>query len=143
MVTSTIRLTVPRSSWPPSGTAEQQVSAFGKRCRSGDEDYTRLLALGYLHRGLLVTDDHLETVERELAAFAQAEGFSMGFTYVEQPGAWPAAFEALIEAVSRFEVTAVVLPSLLHFAALGVPTDIRDSFERATGTRVLVAQPPP
>ncbi len=59
------------------------------------------------------------------------------------PAAWPAAFEALIEAVNRQKVTAVALPSLFHFAAFGVPTDIRDSFERATGARVLVIRPVP
>lgn len=79
------------------------------------EDYTRPLLLGYLQRQLLVTEDQVETVKRELASFAHAEGFSMGFTYVEQPGTWPAAFEALIEAVNRYDVTAVVLPSLPHW----------------------------
>ena len=98
--------------------------------------------MGYLQRQLLVTDGQVETVKRELASFARAGGFSMGFTYVEQPGSWPAAFDALIEAVHRYDVTAVVLPSLLHFAVLGAPVNIRSTFERATGARVLVSQPP-
>jgi hypothetical protein len=101
------------------------------------------LLLGYLHRGLLVTDGQVETVMQELATFARVEGFSMGFTYIEQAGTWPAAFAALIEAVHRYEITAVVLPSLLHFAPFGVPTNFRDSLERTTGVRVLVTQPPP
>ena len=75
--------------------------------------------------------------------FARAEGFTMGVIFVEHPGTWPTAFEALIEAVNRQKVTAVALPSLFHFAAFGVPTDIRDSFERATGARVLVIRPVP
>lgn len=54
----------------------------------------------------------------------------------------PAAFEALFESVRRYELTAVVLPSLLHFAVLGASHDIRDSFERATGARVLLLDSP-
>ncbi len=73
-----------------------------------------------------------------MAEFAQKESFSMGFTYVEEPGTSPAAFEALFESVKRYEVTAVVLPSLLHLAVLGPSHDIRNSFERATGARVLL-----
>ena len=65
----------------------------------------------------------------------------MGSVYVEQSGMWPAAFEALIEAVNRYEVRAVVLPSLLHFAVLDPPRDIKGMFERATSARVMVAQP--
>ncbi len=101
------------------------------------------MLLGYLHRALLVTDGQVEAVKHELAMFARAEGFSMGFTFVERAGRWPVAFAALIEAVNRHEVATVALPSLFHFAAFGVPTNIRDSFERATGARVLVARPAP
>ncbi|WP_329481528.1 hypothetical protein OG558_03415 [Kribbella sp. NBC_01510] len=104
---------------------------------------TQPLLLGYLHRGLMVTEDQVEAGKQELAMFARAEGFTMGVIFVEHAGTWPAAFEALIEAVNRQKVTAVALPSLFHFAAFGVPTDIRDSFERATGARVLVIRPVP
>jgi len=99
----------------------------------GGANHPRALFLGYLRRELLVSDGQVETVKRELASFAETEGFRMGCTYVEPTGTWPTAFEALIEAVNRYEATAVVLPSPLHFAALGPPTGIRDSFERATG----------
>ncbi|WP_232828080.1 hypothetical protein [Kribbella monticola] len=107
-----------------------------------DEDFTRPLLLGYVRRDLLVTDGQVGELERQMTKFAQKEGFSMGFTYVEKPGTQPAAFEALFESVKRYEVTAVVLPSLLHFAVLGASHDIRDSFERATGARVLVLDSP-
>jgi hypothetical protein len=104
-----------------------------------DEDFTRPLLIGYLQRQLLVTDDQVDGVKRQFADFARVEGYSMGFTYVERPGSWPAAFEALIEAVRRYEVTAVVVPSLLHFAALDASASFREHFESATGARVLVA----
>ncbi|MEV6413676.1 hypothetical protein [Kribbella sp. NPDC051718] len=78
-------------------------------------------------------------MKRQFAAFARAEGYSMGFTYVERPDSWPAAFEALVEAVRRYEVAAVVVPSLLHFAALDATAGFREHFESATGACVLVA----
>jgi hypothetical protein len=55
----------------------------------------------------------------------------------------PAAFEALVEAVNRYEVAAVVVPSMLHFALLSAPAAIKDRFEHMTGARVLVATAPP
>jgi hypothetical protein len=114
----------------------------GRGMSQVDEDYTKPLLVGYVRRDLLVTDGQVRQLEREMARFAMTEGFSMGFTYVEKPGTWPAAFEALVESVNRYEVTAVGLPSLLHFAVLGATHDIRDLFERATGARVLVLAPP-
>jgi hypothetical protein len=111
------------------------LSAYG-------EDYTKPMLLGYVRRDLLVTDGQVNQIERQMAVFAKAEGFSMGFTYVEKPGTWPTAFEALIESVSRYEVTAVVLPSMLHFAVLGAPLNIKEMFERATGARVLLLESP-
>jgi hypothetical protein len=45
--------------------------------------------------------------------------------------------------VNRYEVTAVVVPSLLHFAALSAAHNIKDAFERATGARVMVANSSP
>lgn len=98
--------------------------------------------LGYVRRDLLVIDGQVNLIEREMATFAKARAFSMGFTYVEKPRTWPAAFEALLESVTRHEVTAVVLPSMLHFAVLGAPLNIRDMFERATGARVLMLDSP-
>jgi hypothetical protein len=107
-----------------------------------DADFTKPLLLGYVRHDLLLTDGQVGRLEREMCRFAQTEGFSMGSTYVEKPGTWPAAFEALIESVKRYDVSAVVLPSLLHFAVLGAPDGIKDIFERATGAQVIVLDPP-
>jgi hypothetical protein len=126
---------------PTAGEGPAASTLAGRGLSDFAEDCTKPLLLGYLRRDLLVVDSQVTELEREMAAFAQAEGFAMGHTYVEKPESWPAAFEALIESVNRYEVTAVVLPSLLHFTGLGLPTDIRDSFERATGARVLVLAP--
>jgi hypothetical protein len=86
-----------------------------------------------------MTDDELDEVKDRLEDFARLEGFQMGTIYCEDSSTSPAAFEALIEAVNRYEVTAVVVPSLLHFAALAVTHNVKDAFECATGARVMVA----
>jgi len=105
-------------------------------------NYTRPLLLGFVLKHLLMTDDELVVTKVRLEEFAAVEGFAMGNVYVEDAATTPAAFEALIEAVNRYEVTAVVVPSLLHFVALSAVHDIKDTFERATGARVMIANPP-
>jgi hypothetical protein len=102
-------------------------------------DYTRPLLLGFVLKHLLMTDDELAETRERLEEFAAVEGFAMGTIYVEDTAITTAAFEALIDAINRYEVTAVVVPSLLHFAALSAVHNIKDTFERATGARVMVA----
>jgi len=110
---------------------------------SGEVDYTRPLLLGYVLKHLLMTDGELADLKVQLEQFATVEGFAMGTIYVEETETTPAAFEALIAAVNRYEVTTVVIPSRLHFAALAVTHDVKDTFERATGARVVIATPSP
>ncbi|MEV8374772.1 hypothetical protein AB0P21_18690 [Kribbella sp. NPDC056861] len=106
-------------------------------------DYTRPLLLGYVLKHLLMTDGELADIRSQLEEFARIEGFAMGTTYVEETDTTPAAFEALIAAVNRYEVTTVVIPSRLHFAALAITHNVKDTFERATGARVVVAASTP
>lgn len=106
---------------------------------SGDTDYTRPLLLGYILKHLLMTDGELADIRAQLEEFARVEGFAMGIIYTEETDTMPAAFEALIEAVNRYDVTTVVIPSRLHFDALAVAHDVRTTFERATGARVVIA----
>jgi hypothetical protein len=110
----------------------------GRGLSAHDEHHSKPLLLGYVRRDLLATDGRVKELERQMDRFAQTKGFSMGLKYVEKPGMGPVAFEALIESVTEHEVTAVILPSMLHFAVLGAPLNIREMFERATGARVLV-----
>ena len=102
-------------------------------------DYTRPLLLGYLRKHLLMTDEELDDTKERLAHFAHVEGFAMGLIFIEEVQTAPRAFQALIEAVIRDEVAAVVIPSMLHLAVLSAPTAIRDHFEHATGARIMVA----
>ncbi len=106
-------------------------------------DYTRPLLLGYLLRHLLMTEEELYSAKERMEHFAQVEGFAMGTTYVEEIDTSPAAFQALIDAVYHYEVTAVVVPSMLHLAVLSAPATIKDYFERATGARIMVVGSPP
>jgi hypothetical protein len=106
-------------------------------------DATRPLILGYLRKHLLMTEEELADTTERLAHFAQIEGFALGTVYVEQVDTAPAAFQALVEAANRDEVTAVVVPSMLHFAVLSAPATIKQRFEHLTGARVVVANLPP
>jgi hypothetical protein len=108
-----------------------------------DVDHTRPLLLGYIRRHLLMTDIELDDTKERLAYFAKVEGFTLGTVYVEQLETAPAAFEALVDAVNRYEVTAVVVPTMLHLAILSAPAAIKDRFEHATGARIMIATPPP
>jgi hypothetical protein len=123
------------------GTAEQPLPAVAGR--GAATDHTRPLLLGFVLKHLLMTDDGLAGTKERLEKFAAVEGFAMGTIYVEDTATTPAAFEALVEAVNRYEVTAVVVPSLLHLAALSAVHNIKDTFERATGARVMVANSSP
>ncbi|MFB6726270.1 hypothetical protein ACFCV3_39235 [Kribbella sp. NPDC056345] len=100
-------------------------------------DYTSPLLLGYARRDLYLSDQRVERVKREFAAIAKVEGYTMGSVYVEDPATVPAAFEALVESVNRYEVTAVLLPEWRHLALIDDPAAVRFQFERATGARCL------
>ncbi|WP_344239024.1 hypothetical protein [Kribbella hippodromi] len=63
--------------------------------------------------------------------------------YVEDPDTSPAAFEALVASVNRYEITAVVLPSLWHLALVGDPAETRGRFERVTGARIMLPEVAP
>jgi hypothetical protein len=114
-------------------------------CEAGviNVDRTRPLLLGYIRRHLLMTDTELDDARERLGFFAEIEGFTLGTVYVEHLETSPAAFEALVEAVNRYEVAAVVAPSMLHFALLSAPAAIKDRFEHMTGARILVATASP
>jgi hypothetical protein len=125
------------------GASHHQVPAVAGRGAVSDVDYTRPLLLGYVLKHLLMTDGELVDIKAQLEEFARIEGFAMGTIYTEETETTPAAFEALIDAVNRYEVTTVVIPSRLHFAALAVTHDVKDTFERATGARVVIASNTP
>ena len=125
------------------GALSSQVPAVAGRGALSDVDYTRPLLFGYVLKHLLMTDGELADIKDQLEQFAEVEGFAMGTIYTEETETTPAAFEALIAAVNRYEVTTVVIPSRLHFAALAITHDVKGTFERATGARVVNASSTP
>jgi hypothetical protein len=127
---------------PRLAATQRHLSPLAGRGLNGfSEDFTRPLLLGYLRRDLLVVDGQVEELKCEMVAYAEAENFTMGHIYVERLDSWLAAFEALAASINRYDVSAVVLPSLLHLTGIGMSTDIRDSFERSTGARILALSP--
>jgi hypothetical protein len=106
-------------------------------------DYSRPLLLGYARRDLYLSNRHVNDLKRELGDFARLEGFLMGSVYVEDPETAPQAFEALVASVNRYEITAVVMPSLRHLALVGDPAEVRVRFERVTGARIMLHEVTP
>ncbi|MET9317244.1 hypothetical protein ABZX12_35960 [Kribbella sp. NPDC003505] len=110
--------------------------------RNGDRLHPALL-LGYARCDLYLSDRHVDDLKRELGEFGQLEGFLMGSMYVEDPETAPQAFEALVASVNRYEITAVVLPSLRHLPLVGDPAEVRGQFERVTGARIMLHEVAP
>jgi hypothetical protein len=126
--------TASESGYPLSGSDSTTASAVGGK-KAHDAGLPR--ALGYLRKHLLMTETEVRYAEERLAYFARVEGFQLDKVYVEEVETWPAAFEALVEAAVSDELSAVLLPSMLHFAVLGPPANIKQHFEHLTRTRVL------
>jgi len=103
-----------------------------------EEDPNKPLLLGYLRRDLLAAGRQVEELERLMTQFARAEGFSMGFTYVEEPTTWPSTFKALIAAVNRYQASAVIVPQLSHLTTSDASFDAKTTFEQETAARLLV-----
>lgn len=127
----------------PVGAAGRSFPTLAGRGVVSEVDSTRPLLLGYILKHLLMSDAELADTKDHLEQFAVVEGFAMGSIYVEETETTPTAFAALIEAVNRYELITVVIPSRLHFAALAVTHDVKDAFERATGARVIIANSSP
>jgi hypothetical protein len=106
-------------------------------------DRTRPLLIGYIRKHFLMTPSELEHFKKELVTFARREGFTLQAIFVEEVETAPAAFQSLMEAVGRLEVTAVVVPSLVHLSALSTPTSMKEHLEHYTGARVMVASSSP
>ncbi|MFI5729262.1 hypothetical protein ACIA49_04015 [Kribbella sp. NPDC051587] len=88
-------------------------------------------------------DHDVDRLRRMFEAFAHVEGFAMGSAYAERRSTAPAAFEALVESINRYELTAVDIQGWQHLELLGEPTAVKQQFERVTGARFLLYDPGP
>jgi hypothetical protein len=125
------------------GAAEQRISTLAARGPVTGIDCTRPLLLGYVREHFLMTAAELARMKQHLVDFAAVEGFTLRAIFVEQVETAPAAFQALIEAANRYQVSAVVVPSLTHLTDSTTPTSMKDHLEHYTGARVMVACPQP
>jgi hypothetical protein len=105
----------------------------------GETKSDRQRAYAYMRKHLLMFDSEVSRTTERLTYFANESGFELAAVFVEEVETWPAAFERLVQAVIQDKVEVVLLPSMLHFAVLGVPKNIKGHFEAATGARVITA----
>ncbi|HWD79151.1 MAG TPA: hypothetical protein VG497_09715 [Kribbella sp.] len=104
---------------------------------------TRPLVLGYIRARVVTTAAELAAERVGLAAFALAEGFTLGTVYLEYPATAPAAFEALLEEVRRDnDVWAVVVPTVQHVTDGGLRA-MRREVEHHGTVHLVVAAPAP
>ncbi|MGW1340901.1 hypothetical protein ACWCOV_07575 [Kribbella sp. NPDC002412] len=90
---------------------------------------TRPTVLGYVRADALSCAEELAAATDSLAAFASAEGFTLGTVYTERDAAESAAFHALLEEVKRTEVRAVIVPTMNHLGSVGAPAAMRQHLE--------------
>ncbi|MER7246228.1 hypothetical protein [Kribbella sp. NPDC000426] len=91
---------------------------------------TRPTLLGYVRADALSCAEELAAATDSLAAFASAEGFTLGTVYTERDAAESAAFHALLDEVKRSDVRAVVVPTMNHLGVdNGAPAALRQHLE--------------
>lgn len=90
---------------------------------------TRPTLLGYVRADALSCAEELAAATNSLAAFASAEGFTLGTVYTERDAAESAAFYALLDEVKRSDVRAVVVPTLQHLGAVRTPAGLQQHLE--------------
>lgn len=83
--------------------------------------------------------DEVQRVKRELAAYAEREGFSLDRVFTEDTNSSEPAFYTMLQALKRYDVKQIIVPSLWHFARLpGLQDAMRKHIEEETGARLWV-----
>ncbi|WKX09982.2 recombinase family protein [Streptomyces sp. NL15-2K] len=86
-------------------------------------------------------DDESERVKRELAQYAQREGFALDQVFTENIRCSESAFSVMLDALKHHEVKDIIVPSLWHFARLpGLQEAMTQHIEQETGARIWVVQ---
>lgn len=115
------------------------MTSAGTKSRTGDP---RPIVPGYLRAHLLMTENELADITKTLQRFADREGYALGRVFIEHIDRTPAAFGALFDELQRDRPEALVIPSMLHLAPLGLPPKLMHHLQATTGVRVLVANAP-
>ena len=96
----------------------------------------------YLRAHMLMTEDEVAKTTAELQRCAEKHGYMLGSVFVEQLGELSAAFTAVMQVINDERPAALVVPSVLHLAPLGLPPQLVHHLEIVTGVRMLVANGP-
>jgi hypothetical protein len=107
------------------------------------DSFPKPFAVAYVGAHMLATDSELPNLKRGIAEFADACGFILLTTYVEEPATAPAAFGEMVQNVWTDGVKTIVVPSLVHLAALGSPVVMKAHLEHHIGGKVLFINPGP
>ncbi|TCC18678.1 hypothetical protein [Kribbella sindirgiensis] len=94
-------------------------------------------AYAYVCGPLLICQPQVTRTRQQLASYAADAGLELAAVFVEEDWQCLSAFERLFHATIRDQVDVVLLPSMLHFTALGSPRSIKPSFEAVTGARIV------
>lgn len=73
---------------------------------------------GYMRMTSSDEYDEIQRIKRELAEYAEREGFTLDQVFTENIKCSESAFYTMIEALKRHEVKDIIVPSLWHFARL-------------------------
>lgn len=101
------------------------------------------LAVAYIGAHTVSMGSELARLKRDIAEFATARGFVLLMTFVEDSETAPAAFGDLVQNIWRDDVKTVILPSVVHLAALGNPVVMKAHLEHHIGGKVLFMNPAP
>jgi hypothetical protein len=104
---------------------------------------TKPSAVAYIGAHALATSFELPGLQAAIAEFAAAHGFILFTTYVEESRRTTAAFGEMISNVWRDGVTTVVVPNVVHLAALGNPVELKTYLEHHISGKVLFLNPVP
>ncbi|KWX01748.1 hypothetical protein LI90_2780 [Carbonactinospora thermoautotrophica] len=137
--TSLVELAVPAvpAPEPAAGTAVHPVA-------SERASRVRPLIVGYLRVSTHTTAEQADRMRREIAEFADREGFTLLEIFMEMETTATSAFAALVDALQCTEARTVVVPAMHHLGRLpGVRLALKELLERQIGAQVLVMHPNP
>lgn len=101
-------------------------------------------AFGYFRVSSGTADDRIEQLRKELAAYAEREGFTLSTCFADHYDAQTSGFSALVDALEHEESGHVIVPALHHLArSSGIRLAMKELLERKTGARVVVMYPSP
>ena len=96
---------------------------------------------GYMRVASSGEPGETEHIRRELAVYAEREGFTLHQVFTENIKCSESAFCTMVEALKRHGVRNIIVPSLWHFARLpGLQEAMRQYIEQETSARIWVVQ---